>query len=79
MGAFDSLYIAGTEAELRSSMKVRIIVNQNDFIFEKAELVWLGAAFGEELTSFEMGGHLRNLANDTVEKLFCTLTPIRAR
>ena len=68
------------EAGLRANPKVRIIANQNDFLLEEADLAWLRATFGAELTSFEKGGHLGNLSNDVVqEAILNALAPIRAR
>jgi pimeloyl-ACP methyl ester carboxylesterase len=57
------------EAGLRASPEIRVIVNENDFLLEPADLAWLRAEFPpEQLTVFRRGGHLGNLANPAVQK-----------
>jgi pimeloyl-ACP methyl ester carboxylesterase len=57
------------EASLRTSLNIRIIVNQNDFLLADEDLVWLHATFSpEQLKVFPQGGHLGNLANPAVQK-----------
>jgi len=57
------------EAGLRANPRIRIIVNQNDFLLADEDLNWLHATFGpEQLTVFEQGGHLGNLFNPAVQK-----------
>jgi len=57
------------EAGLRANPKVRIIVNQNDFLLTDDDLAWLRATFAQEqLTVFAQGGHLGNLSNPAVQK-----------
>jgi pimeloyl-ACP methyl ester carboxylesterase len=70
-----SSYTAG----LRANPDVRVIVNQNDFLLEDADLDWLHATFGpSQLTVFEKGGHLGNLFNPAVQKsILAALTPMR--
>jgi hypothetical protein len=54
---------------MRANPKIRIIVNQNDFLLETEDLAWLQATFtAEQLTIFKQGGHLGNLHNPTVQK-----------
>mgnify|MGYP002150449334 CR=1 FL=1 len=66
------------ETELRGNPKVRLIVNQNDFLLEERDLEWLRSTFGDELTSFKQGGHLGNLTNDAVhEAILNALKPIK--
>jgi hypothetical protein len=58
------------EAGLRANPKVRVIVNQNDFLLADEDLAWLHATFApEQLTVFERGGHLGNLFNPAVQKI----------
>jgi ABC-type transporter lipoprotein component MlaA/pimeloyl-ACP methyl ester carboxylesterase len=57
------------EAGLRANPNVRIIVNENDFLLPSEDLAWLRSTFRpEQLTVFEQGGHLGNLANPSVQK-----------
>jgi ABC-type transporter lipoprotein component MlaA/pimeloyl-ACP methyl ester carboxylesterase len=66
------------DAGLRANPNVRVIVNQNDFLLEDADLVWLHATFSSaQLTVFPQGGHLGNLTNPTVQKsILAALTPM---
>jgi pimeloyl-ACP methyl ester carboxylesterase len=57
------------DAGLRANPRIRIIVNQNDFLLADADLAWLQATFApEHLTVFKQGGHLGNLFNPEVQK-----------
>ena len=66
------------DAGLRANPDIRVIVNQNDFLLEDEDLTWLHATFTpEQLTVFDKGGHLGNLANPTVQKsILAALTPM---
>jgi ABC-type transporter lipoprotein component MlaA/pimeloyl-ACP methyl ester carboxylesterase len=56
-------------AGLRANPKIRVIVNQNDFLLADEDLAWLHATFApEQLTVFPQGGHLGNLFNPAVQK-----------
>jgi hypothetical protein len=67
------------EAGLRANPDIRVIVNQNDFLLEDEDLLWLHNTFTpEQLTVFKKGGHLGNLSNPTVQKaILAALTPMR--
>ncbi len=67
------------EAGLRANPDIRVIVNQNDFLLEDEDLAWLHATFApDQLTVFNQGGHLGNLANPLVQKaILAALTPMR--
>ena len=57
------------EAGLRANPRIRLLVNQNDFLLAAEDLAWLRATFtAEQLTVFEQGGHLGNLSSATVQK-----------
>jgi ABC-type transporter lipoprotein component MlaA/pimeloyl-ACP methyl ester carboxylesterase len=57
------------DAGLRANPKIRVIVNQNDFLLADEDLAWLHATFAPaELTVFPEGGHLGNLYNPAVQK-----------
>jgi len=57
------------DAGLRANPRVRVIVNQNDFLLADEDLAWLRATFApEQLTVFAQGGHLGNLFNPGVQK-----------
>ena len=54
---------------LRANRNVRVIVNQNDFLLDAKDVVWLRATFAlEQLTVFSQGGHMGNLSNPVVQK-----------
>jgi pimeloyl-ACP methyl ester carboxylesterase len=56
-------------AGLRDNSRIRVIVNQNDFLLSDPDLAWLHATFApDQLTVFPEGGHLGNLSNPTVQK-----------
>jgi ABC-type transporter lipoprotein component MlaA/pimeloyl-ACP methyl ester carboxylesterase len=67
------------EAGLRANPDIRVIVNQNDFLLEDEDLLWLHNTFTpEQLTVFKKGGHLGNLSNPIVQKaILAALTPMR--
>jgi ABC-type transporter lipoprotein component MlaA/pimeloyl-ACP methyl ester carboxylesterase len=67
------------ETSLRANPDIRVIVNENDFLLEDADLAWLHATFSlEQLTVFKKGGHLGNLFNPAVQKsILAALTPMR--
>jgi ABC-type transporter lipoprotein component MlaA/pimeloyl-ACP methyl ester carboxylesterase len=57
------------DASLRANPKIRVIVNQNDFLLADEDLAWLRDTFGPgQLTVFKDGGHLGNLFNPSVQK-----------
>ena len=61
------------EAALRTNRSVRLIVNQNDFLLPPEDLDWLDATFDpDQLTLFQQGGHLGNLANPIVQQSIMT-------
>jgi ABC-type transporter lipoprotein component MlaA/pimeloyl-ACP methyl ester carboxylesterase len=68
------------ESGLRGNPKVRVIVNQNDFLLTSYDLDWLHATFApKQLTVFAQGGHLGNLVNPTVQKtILGTLANLKA-
>lgn len=52
---------------LRSDPRIRVVVNQNDFLLAPADLSWLRDSFGaDRLTTFPRGGHLGNLGDSAV-------------
>ena len=56
-------------AGLGANPRVRIIVNQNDFLLAESDLSWLHTTFAaRQLTVFPEGGHLGNLGNPAVQK-----------
>lgn len=55
--------------DLRAHPAIRIIVNQNDFLMAEKDLAWLQTTFTpEQLTVFNKGGHMGNLAHPIVQK-----------
>jgi ABC-type transporter lipoprotein component MlaA/pimeloyl-ACP methyl ester carboxylesterase len=57
------------DAGLRANPKIRVIVNQNDFLLADEDLAWLRTTFTtNQLTVFAQGGHLGNLANPKVQE-----------
>jgi ABC-type transporter lipoprotein component MlaA/pimeloyl-ACP methyl ester carboxylesterase len=56
-------------AGLQSNHKIRLIVNQDDFLLPEEDLAWLKTTFPEDqLTIFAQGGHLGNLSQPAVQK-----------
>ncbi len=54
---------------LAANPRVRIILNQNDFLLSAPDLDWLHATFGpDQLRAFPSGGHLGNLSNHIVQQ-----------
>ncbi len=54
---------------LQANKKIRLIENQNDILLADEDLQWLTSTFPtNELTVFETGGHLGNLAHPAVQK-----------
>jgi len=66
-------------AGLSANPDIRVIDNQNDFLLTDEDLDWLHATFTpQDLTIFNRGGHLGNLANPMVQKaIMAALTPMR--
>ncbi len=56
-------------AGLQSNHKIRLIMNQNDFLLPDEDLKWLRTTFPtNQITVFEQGGHLGNLSHPAVQK-----------
>jgi len=56
-------------AGLRANPKIRIITHRNDFLLPAEDLAWLQTLLSpEQLTLFESGGHLGNLAQPATQK-----------
>lgn len=49
------------ESRLKPDPRVRVIVNEDDFVMESGDRGWLEATFGSRLIPFEEGGHLGGL------------------
>ena len=57
------------QSSLRSNPKVRVMVNQDDFIHNARDVSWLRSTFGpSRLTVFPNGGHLGNLTSAPVQQ-----------
>ena len=57
------------ESGLKANPRVRVIVNQNDFLLSEADRAWLHATFApSQLTVFPRGGHLGNLLDPPVQQ-----------
>ncbi len=57
------------QESLRSNPKLRVMVNQDDFILTPRDVSWLKSTFGpSRLTVFPHGGHLGNLTSPAVQK-----------
>ena len=57
----DSLSLKSIEEYLKSSPKVGLMTNENDFILTRDELDYLRRIFGERAKIYPRGGHLGNL------------------
>lgn len=61
------------DAALRDDPKIRVTVNENDFLLAPEDLAWLHDTFPpDQLTVFPEGGHLGNLGNPQVQKTILT-------
>ncbi len=57
------------QASLRSAPKIRVIVNQDDFILSPRDVSWLKSTFDQSrLTVFPNGGHIGNLTSPPVQR-----------
>ena len=56
-----------TEA-LKNNPKIKVIINQNDFLVNRERIQWYQETFGKNITIFERGGHLGNLIEPKVRK-----------
>lgn len=55
--------------KLREQSKVRIIVNENDFLLQQDDISWLRSTFSKShLTVFPDGGHLGNIGEAKVQQ-----------
>lgn len=56
------------ESKLRAQSKVRVIINQNDFLLRAKDVAWLRSTFpSSRLTVFPDGGHLGNIGEPKVQ------------
>ncbi len=63
------LNLRSYEDKLRSQQKVRVVVNQNDFLLKPSDVTWLKSTIApSRLTVFSDGGHLGNLASPATQK-----------
>lgn len=54
---------------LHANPDVRLVVNRNDFLLAKEDVEWFQTTFdSRQLTIFEQGGHLGNLAHPEVQR-----------
>jgi ABC-type transporter lipoprotein component MlaA/pimeloyl-ACP methyl ester carboxylesterase len=70
MGDFNrEVNLRSYQANLGSNPKVRVMVNQDDFILNPRDVSWLRSTFGpSKLTVFPNGGHIGNLTSPAVRK-----------
>lgn len=57
----ESLSLRSIEGYLKTSAKIGLMTNENDFLLTKAELDYLRKLFGERAKIYPRGGHLGNL------------------
>jgi pimeloyl-ACP methyl ester carboxylesterase len=56
-------------SKLRSQSKVRVIINENDFLLRSEDVSWLRTTFSKShLTVFPDGGHLGNIGDPRVQQ-----------
>jgi ABC-type transporter lipoprotein component MlaA len=56
-------------SQLRAQSKVRVIINENDFLLRSEDVSWLRSTFSKShLTVFPDGGHLGNIADPRVQE-----------
>ena len=57
------------QTSLRSQVKVRVVVNRNDFLLEPGDISWLESTLpASRLKIFPEGGHMGNLASPPVQE-----------
>lgn len=55
--------------KLKSNSRIRIIVNENDFLLQPKDVAWLRSVFpASRLTVFPEGGHLGNIGEPVVQQ-----------
>jgi len=57
----ESLGLPSIEGYLRSSPKIGVVTNENDFILDRGEIDYLRRLFGDRAVIYPRGGHLGNL------------------
>jgi ABC-type transporter lipoprotein component MlaA len=64
---------------LQNNAKIRVQINEDDFLLSKRDVDWFRSTFGERLLTYPVGGHLGNLHVPTVQhrlvKLFTDTPP----
>jgi len=60
------------QKQLRSDSKIRVIVNEDDFLLTSGDISWLRSTFGSRITVLPNGGHLGNLASQPVRSAIIT-------
>lgn len=63
----DQTDLRSIEDELRAAEKVRVQLNENDFLLAPGDLDWFSSVFGDRLVLFQGGGHLGNLYQPEVQ------------
>jgi pimeloyl-ACP methyl ester carboxylesterase len=61
---------------LKSSPKVRVQINEGDFLLDPSDFVWFRATFGKNLTVYPSGGHLGNLHIPAVQEALIRMFPL---
>ncbi|MCL5269772.1 MAG: VacJ family lipoprotein [bacterium] len=64
-------------ADLTANPKLRVSINENDFLLRAIDIDWLGKVLGPRLLRFKEGGHLGNLYLPRVQdEIFKSLDPL---
>lgn len=77
--AIEAARLRSLEERLKTEPRVRVIINEDDFVMSSEDQAWLESVFGSRLIRFEQGGHLGGLyreeAKQALGRLFEELPP----
>jgi len=60
---------------LSANSKVRVQINEDDFLLKPEDIAWFQSTFGTNLTSYPIGGHLGNLHIPAVQEVLVRMFP----
>ncbi len=61
---------------LKNNPKVRVQINEDDFLLDPSDIAWFRATLGKNLTVYPLGGHLGNLHIPAVQKALIRMFPL---
>jgi hypothetical protein len=60
---------------LSANSKVRVQINEDDFLLKPDDITWFQSTFGTNLTTYPIGGHLGNLHIPAVQEALVRMFP----